>query len=54
MRHNFELIPREEEGGRNRERTLQQVLTVKTKRQRTRLAIKMPIRALMNANAAPF
>lgn len=33
---------------------MHQVLTVKTKRQTVRLAIKMPLRALLNANAAPF
>lgn len=34
VRHNFELISREKGGGfgRNRERTMHQVLTIKTKR----------------------
>lgn len=33
---------------------IHQLFTIKTQRPGVRLAIKMPVRALLNANAAPF
>lgn len=54
VRCNWELIPTEKEGGIVRGRAMHQVLIMKTKRPRVRLTTKIPIRALMNANAAPF